>query len=197
MLYYRTHASRVGDMPPELVGWVSPHVNAALNEQTIGEHRVLAITPPFVFAAPATGWVKLCAGWEVAATGDSDIVQHARTTSPWLVMPRSIAGSTWLLPIVLNEKGTRAFKVRYAGESFEPTMSDEQRAALAVANEARTCHDSGTWPEGNVLATWVANLLPLVYHLSPRSLGVIGLPEDVVTECLAVAGGYADATQTG
>jgi len=190
MLYYRTHASRAGELPPELVGWSPPCPEPQLAEQTVGEHRVVGVVPQFVFAAPETGWVKLDAGWEIVAVGDFQPLWHARMASKWLVSPLTVDGATWLLPRVLNDKGTRAFKVAYGGWNFAAVLTTEQHTALDLATEIRTAHDAGALPDYPIRAAWAARLLGLTYHLSPTTLGVLGLGEELIDATLAVAGGY-------
>ena len=190
MLYYRTHASRAGESPPEMVGWTPPHAGVQLSEQVIGESRVLAAVPPFVFAAPETGWTKLCQGWEVANVGVFTPLWHAKMSSKFPCAPIEVDGATWLIPRVLNESGTRAFKVVYGGPDFAPRLTLEQQDALDIAREIRTCHDAGVWPEMPVKATWAARLLGLTYHLSPTTIGIVGIPEDLIDAVLGIAGGY-------
>lgn len=190
MLYYRTHASRAGEYPPELVGWVPPAPDVQLSENTVGEHRMVAVVPPFVFAPPVDGWVKLCAGWEVTNVGAFNPLAHARLVSKFQCVPTVVDEQTWLLPRVLTETGTRAFKVIYAGPTFTPQMTLQQSDALDLAREIRTCHEAGTLPDVSTRAQWVARLLPLTYCLSPASLGVVGLSEDLIAATLAVAGGW-------
>ncbi len=191
MLYYRTHASRVGEMPPELSAWRSTGPNANLNEQTIGEHRVLAITPPFVFAAPDKGWTPIGRGWEAANVGEFNPLDHAKLASTWMCSPADIGGLKWMLPVVLTDTGARAFKVRYGGQSFLPTLTDEQTWAFELAKEVRICHEANTWPSDDVRARWCARLLQLTYCLSVETLAIVGIDEDVVAATLATAGGYA------
>lgn len=190
MLYYRTHASRAGERPPELVGWESPSVDAQLNENIIGEHRVLVIGPPFVFSPPASGWRPLTNGWEIASVGDFSPVAHARKASAFRCIPYQIDGVHWLLPSVLNEEGTRNFKVRYGGAGFSPLFTDEQKAALALATEIRAAYKASALPDTGVCAAWAADLLTLTHCLSRTSIETIGLHEDLIDKTLRVAGGY-------
>lgn len=196
MLYYRTHASRVGERPPELLGWSSPFAGAVLTDQVVGEHRILAITPPMVFAPPDAGWLPLCAGWEVSSAGAFDPRACMNTSSAWPCRVFTLGDDRWLLPRVLTSTGTRAFRVTYAGDGFKPSLTKQQEAALALAQEIRACHESGTWPDESVRATWAADLLPLTYALSRRSLALIGIHEDLVAATLATAGGF-DASSGG
>lgn len=189
MFYYRTHSSRAGERPPELDGWVSPSQDANLNEQTIGEYRIVGITPPFIFNPPVSGWVKLAHGWEVASVGAFCATNHAKVSSTFEGIP-VILDQPWLLPVILTDKGTRAFKVMYGGADFLPMMTAEQSAALAAAIEIRTCHDSGKWPDMSVKARWAAAIIGLTYCVSPTSLGLVGLSEDLIETTLAVAGGF-------
>lgn len=191
MLYYRTHASRAGELPPELLGWTSASAETTLSENTVGDMRVVAITAPFVFAPPEAGWVKLCAGWEVASVGEFNPLAHANIHSTFQCVPTPIDGKTWLLPVVLNKAGTRGFKVAYGGEDFTPQLTPVQQSALALVQEIRTCHDAGTMPDRNTQALWASRLLPLTYALSSRSIGVLNiLTDDLVDATLAIAGGY-------
>jgi len=191
MLYYRTHASRAGELPPELVGWASPNADLSLSENVVGDHRVVAITPPMVFAPPEAGWTKLCAGWEVANTGAFSLMAHAKITTKWLCKPTTFDGEPWLLPVVLNAEGTRAFKVSYGGTDFTPQLTADQVWALALATEIRTCHDGGTMPEVSQRAKWAAQLLGLTYCLSTASIGHLSiLTDETIDAVLASAGGY-------
>jgi hypothetical protein len=189
MLYYRTHASRTGERPPELVGWESPSVDAQLNENIAGDYRVLGICPPFGFAPPTTGWLPLANGWEIASVGDFSPVAHAKKSSSFRCIPYMVEGVHWLLPSVLTEEGTRNFKVRYCGPDFAPTLTTEQSAALVIANEIRVAVNSGTMPEPSICATWAADLLMLTHCLSRVSIGIVGLHEDLIDKTLRVAGG--------
>ena len=191
MIYYRTHASRAGELPPELVGWSSPSADASLNEAIVGEHRVLAITPPFVFAPPANGWTKLCAGWEIAITGEFNPLHHCKMTSKWVCLPLEVDGVKWLMPVILNHAGSRGFKVVYGGTDFTPQLTADQVWALALAIEIRTCHDAGTVVDMPVKAKWAAQILGLTYCLSATTIGALNiLSDDLIDKVLSVAGGY-------
>jgi len=191
MLYYRTHASRVGEYPSELVGWVPPTADIQRSENTVGDHRVIAVVPPFVFAPPEDGWTKLYTGWEVANVGEFNPLAHAKLSSKFPCAPVAIDGVTWLLPRVLNDKGVRCFKVTYGGPDFAPQITAEQAQALELAKEARTCHDAGTMPDMPTRAQWAAHLLPLTYCLSSASISLVGISEDLIDATLAVAGGWS------
>jgi len=191
VLYYRTHASRTGELPPELVGWESPCEEACLSENVVGEYRVLTIAPPFVFAPPTEGWVKLCTGWEVASSGVFTSLHHLRLNSKFLCRPTEVDGVMWSLPVVLNAAGSRGFKVVYGGPEFLPTLTGEQVGALVLATEVRTCHEGGNEPEMPLRARWAARLLPLTYCLSEASIATLGiLSDDLIAATNAVAGGY-------
>lgn len=191
MLYYRTHASRSGEKPPELTDWRPPNETLSLQESTVGAHRVFTISEPFVFTPPEAGWVPLCPGWEVANVGKFNPLVHAKLASSFSVVPLDIDGQTILFPCVLNEAGSRTFKIRYGGSDFSPLLTDEQTSALQLAKEIRTCHESGKWPEMNVRAQWAARLLSLSYCLSPASIALVGLiSDDLILAAEQVAGGF-------
>jgi hypothetical protein len=189
MLYYRTHASRVNELPPELVGWESPSADANLNEQVIGEHRVLGITPPFVFAPPKTGWVPLCNGWEVVSEGAFLPFRHLYKKSKFLCRVVLTDDMEWVAPVVLNDNGLRHFPVTYGGVGFKPIFSDKDASALKLAEEIRAAISSNILPDYPIRAEWAAELLGLVYCLSPVSLSLVGLPEKLIDETLQIAGG--------
>lgn len=191
MLYYRTHASRAGEQPTELVGWRPPHADPQLAEQIVGGHRVLGIVPQFVFNPPQSGWVRIDSGWEVATDGDFNPLWHARMASKWAVVPTTIDNITWLLPVVLTADGTRAFKVSYGGPNFNAILTAEQQIALDMAQEIRAAKLANDLPDYPVRAAWAARLIGLTYHLSPTTLGVLGMGEELIDATLAVAGGYA------
>lgn len=193
MLYYRTHASRPEPLPPEMVGWESPSVDANLVTQIVGEHRVVGIVPQFVFAPPDLGWQSIGGGWEVASVGPFVPLHHANRASPFPVLDIAIGSTLWLLPRILTDDGRRAFRVRYGGAGFEPMLTPAQSRALAVANEVRTAHAAGTMPEYPIRAAWAAEALTLTHALSSATLAVIGLDEDVIDATLAVMGGYYGA----
>lgn len=190
MLYYRTHASRSGERPPELVGWESPSVDAQLNENIVGEHRVMGISPPFLFFPPTSGWQPLTNGWEIVSAGEFSPFSHAKKASTFRCIPYHVDGGDWFLPSVLNDEGVRNFKVRYGGEGFAPILTDEQKKALILATEIRTAHKAGTMPDERVCAEWAAELLTLTHCLSRTSIAIVGLHEDLIDKTLRVAGGY-------
>lgn len=191
MLYYRTHASRTGELPPELVGWEPSSSTSTLVDNVVGDHRIVAVVPPFVFAPPTGGWSNLCAGWEVALVGPFDPIAHSRMASSFKCVPTEIDKVTWLLPQVLTSTGVRSFKVVYGGNDFAPILTTEQSKALALATEIRTCHEGGNMPDMQTQAKWAASLLPLTHHLSSGSIGnMCVLNEDLIVATCAVAGGY-------
>jgi hypothetical protein len=189
MLYYRTHASRRSELPPELVGWESPSVDASLNEQTIGEHRVLAITPQFVFDAPMTGWETLCPGWEVANKGPFSSIAHVNKRSQFFCSVVKIGDEDWLIPSVLTDNGVRNFQVIYGGDDFLPRMTEKQTRALALATEVRTALLSDNLPDFSIRAKWAAEFLTLTYCLSVKSISIVGISEQLIDQTLKIAGG--------
>jgi hypothetical protein len=184
VIYYRSKLGTVG-LPPELVAYTSVGPGCDLHDQTVNDHRVVGITPPFRFDPPADGWVRLDDTWQVVAHGEHNSVAHLRAASPWLVQP---IGERWGAPPVLTAAGERAFRVKYGGPTFLPMLTPEQQAALTLAQEVRRAH-AVEMPEMGVQAIWAATFLGLIYHLSPTTLGLIGLPEDVITDTLLVAAG--------
>lgn len=190
MLYYRTHASRTGETPAELLGWKPPVADVQISENVVGEHRVLGLVPPMVFAPPAAGWLPIGQGWEIVLVGGFNPIHLAKRSSTFPVAVVTVGEHTWFFPKVLTDDGERAFKVTYGGPEFMPQLTSEQTLALALASEIRTAHAACTLPEMSVQARWAAGLLPLTYHLSSKTIGAIGIHEDIIAAVLAVAGGY-------
>ena len=190
MLYYRTHASRTGERPADLAGWLPPTPDVQISENVVGEHHVFGVVPPMVFAPPSDGWQAIAAGWEVALVGEFNPMWLAKRSSTFPIRIVELEGHSWFMPTVLTADGERAFKVTYGGPEFLPQLTAEQSSAMTLAREIRTAHDAGTLPGMSVRARWAAALLPLAYHLSVKTASAIGLHEDVIAATLAVAGGY-------
>lgn len=197
MIYYRQPAGLGGGRPPELVGYTSTGRGFDLTENTEEGFRILCIVPPFGFDPPADGtgrWLGICEGWQAAVSGPFDPRAHVRAASPWKVAKINLPGHPWYVPHVLTPEGVRAFKVAYGGAEFSPQLTPEQASALALATEVRQAIDAGTLPDMPIQARWAAQLLPLVYHLSPATLAMVGLPEDLIDTTLRVAAGHYAVT---
>lgn len=191
MIYYRTHASRKGCLPTELAGWDSVSVNGGLVDNTVGDHRIVGIVPPFVFNPPSV-WHDCEHGWEVGVYGTTDLMCHVLKSSPFSVLPIDIGGVKMLFPAILNPDGSRAFKVMYGGVDFKPILSAMQSRMLELANEARNAHDV----DMPIKARWAAEILSAVYAISVRTFSVIGLSEDVIDTTISVAGGRYAGTES-
>lgn len=194
MIYYRTHASRPESRPAELVGWIPPTgTEYSLGENRVGDWKVLGIVPPMVFAPPEKGWVDIGGGWEVAVSGVFDPMALLKIGTKWKVIPFEDGDVKWGLPVVLTDKGTRAYSVVYGGPDFSPMLTDEQKDAQRIAEDARACCLNGEWPDMPIRARWTARLLTLTYFVSVPTLGAIGVLSDaLIASTLFTAAGAPD-----
>ena len=189
MLYYRT-SDLTKIRPPELSDWVSLSEDASLHDATVGGQRVCAITPPFMFDPPETGWVPLADDWQVCSVGPFSLNHHARSACKYPVKVKVINGQHWMLTIIVTPTGERSFPVVYGGAGFQPMLTGDQMDDLRLAEEIRTCHANDTWPDMPVQAQWAARLLTRPYSLSVESIAMLGLlNDDVIRTTLLVAGG--------
>lgn len=190
MIYYRAHADLATRRPPELVDWVSPSVDATLNETIIGVDRVMAITPQFVFAPPEGPWEPLGdSGWFFCQSGAFDLMAHARIACKYQCIVQQIAGMSFILPVITTPTGERAFPVSYGGPDFMPQLTAEQESDLALAIEIRTCISSGNIPAMNRRAKWAARFLTRTYNLSLETIGATGLLTDDLIIAIELAAG--------
>ena len=191
MLYYRTHASRPEHRPPELDGWAPGVGGFSLDANTVGDYRVIGLCQPLGYQPPEDGWHPSVTGWEVAKTGDFPWMALANPACKWKVGVREVDGEKWLCPMVLTSEGHRAFSVVYGGPEFMPILTQQQKDMVDLANEIRGGFASGTWPDMPIRARWAARLMSLPYHLSPQTVGALGLlSEEVIDAYLQTAVGH-------
>jgi hypothetical protein len=126
-------------------------------------------------------WIDIGDGISVAGPVESH-AEYERNAA-WLrtVTVSDLRGRAWEVPVILDERGERAFCVSY-GADFLPAPTPEQYRMLDIAKAARDAliaASSGTQDIPMQMACrWAAELLCASYHLTPETVAALAILDD-------------------
>jgi len=149
------------------------------------------IGPGYLCGFNLDAGIQLDGGWLVAIVGAFDpFVLHRDMIAQPMVGVPDCENRTWVIPIILNQDGTRAFPVRY-GADWKPIISKEQKRMLDFAQEAKNILPTMINGENAqreelmpIGCSYVAEAIAYANHISVEVLSKAGLVDSAM-----VAGG--------
>lgn len=160
----------------------------------------LRLTP-----APDRAWTSLADDWHVRMTKEGPEPERLARVLPWAagVEVSDGAGRRWQAPRILSAEGNRLFRVRYAGATWTPVLTEEQATVEAMAQAARdaflaldSAKEAGQPvinPPREAACTWAAHFLCVWHPLSVEVVAALGLLDDLLlVDTLKVAAGRVD-----
>lgn len=206
MITYRHHSEM---LHPDLDGW-QPRQESTVSicHQMAETWNYVAVAESFLWQIPQddASWKDLANGWQVAYTPNRGGIIPGRDLArldSFAIHPLPVLdakGASWLSPVILTGSGDRAFPVNYAGADFLPDLTPLQTKAESIAREARSALlsakeriEAGDEDAGIPLSAscrWAAVMLSVSHHLSPETIAVAGILDDVlIRRTLIVASG--------
>lgn len=163
------------------------------------------IGPSYLLGGMPEQTIEVEGGWRSWVNGAIEPERLFRNTR-WcnLAPAEDLEGRVWYVPVILDAKGRRAFRVRY-GTDFKPVLNGDQSRAEETASLARdlfnrllAAKDEPSDDEQRAQGGWAAQLILLTNHISTLTLlGHELLDETLVAGTLVGATSYHVEKQDG
>ena len=189
MIVYRDKRKLEGPSCPEWIAEWQPVAGHALCHRDTEAGHIVGVGDPLLFR-PAARWFEVDQDWEAALVGKEPNPGVLARSVIWCdVRPvQDLAERVWMAPVILTEKGERAFRVSY-GSNWLPSLTPAQERAEKIAKAARDAL-AGGGANMAVACQWAAELLCVTYHLHVNVISNLALLDDrLVPEVLGVAAG--------
>ena len=189
MIVYRDRRKLEGPTCPEWIAEWQPVTGHALCHRDTEAGHIVGVADPLLFK-PAARWFEVDQDWEAALVGKEPNPGVLARSVIWCdVRPvQDLAERVWMAPVILTEKGERAFRVSY-GSNWLPSLTPAQERAEKIAKAARDAL-AGGGANMAVACQWAAELLCVTYHLHVNVISNLALLDDrLVPEVLGVAAG--------
>jgi hypothetical protein len=167
------------DVPPWMVG--APN----LNHREVRGGFCWGVGSTWMLEAPRENAVDLTGGYKCWMNDDGPEPEYLYKSSQWIrtFVVSDSRDRTWSIPIILNSKGKRDFKVAYDFD-WKPALSHTQQLLMNWAEEAtiflQEYQKSGECPEPAPGCAWAAKFVSEVNYINPEVIGKLHLMDDLL-----------------
>jgi hypothetical protein len=139
----------------------------------------------FMLMPPPDNAIELVGGYKAWMNDDGPNPEYLYRPSPWIrtFVVSDSRDRTWSIPVILNGKGKRAFKVAYDHE-WKPALTSQQAKLMNWADEAaQFLQDRDI--AGEVIdpapgCAWAAEFISEVNFITPEVIGKLHLMDDIL-----------------